>query len=439
MQHGTKQKRMKMFRRQFGMAALVGLLLVLTVDAQNNRNAVTPPNWAIGSFTGQASYGPQMIVTIDRNGNVTSQIAGNTTYGRYVRGDWVEFQGMRFQVLRSGNAIETYDPVSGVRVSFTRNRWNGGPGYGGGDNGGLGQPGVTVYEDRNSSGRSQSYGEGRYLNAGGQLGAIGNDQASSVVVSNGYRVRLCDSEGSSGLGTGQCEDYGPGSYNLRYNDKASFIEVTRDGYGGDYPGGYPTGGGYPGGYPSGGGNEGLGQPGVMVYEDRNSNGRSQSYGVGRYLNAGGQLGAIRNDKASSVVVSNGYRVRLCDSEGSNGLGSGQCEDYGPGSYNLRYDDKASFIEVTRDGYGGNYPGGYPNGGNGTWSDPVDIGDLVGIRSSSGESELRSRGFRNVDSSRRGSTSYTIWWRATSRQCVQVATVGGRYDSVTDIGSHVRCR
>lgn len=70
---------------------------------------------------------------------------------------------------------------------------------------------------------------------------------------------------------------------------------------------------------------------------------------------------------------------------------------------------------------------------------VDVSDLVGVRASSGEAEMRSRGFRLVDSLKSGSTSYTIWWRQPSRQCIQVAVADGRYDSLTDIGTHPKCR
>lgn len=85
-----------------------------------------------------------------------------------------------------------------------------------------------------------------------------------------------------------------------------------------------------------------------------------------------------------------------------------------------------------------------NGGNGGGmgggaTAKVDVSDLVGARASSGESEMKSRGFRLVDSLRSGNTSYTIWWRQPSRQCIQVATAEGRYDSVTDIQTHRKCR
>lgn len=176
-------------------------------------------------------------------------------------------------------------------------------------------------------------------------------------------------------------------------------------------------------------NNNDGRQGVTVYADRDYRGTSQSFGVGRFLNAGGQLGALRNDDASSVEVQRGFRVRLCEDEGSSGTGSGRCEDYGEGRFNLRYNNKASYIEVTRIGGGGGGGGGRP----------VDVSDLVGARASSGEQEMLSRGFRNVAGFDSGNARYTIWWRARSRQCIQVATANGRYDSVTDIGQHPQCR
>lgn len=70
---------------------------------------------------------------------------------------------------------------------------------------------------------------------------------------------------------------------------------------------------------------------------------------------------------------------------------------------------------------------------------VNLADLQGIRASSGESEMQSRGFRNVDGFKTGNTSYTIWWNGRTRQCIQVATADGRYDSLMDIGTHPNCR
>ncbi|MEK7855520.1 MAG: hypothetical protein AAB288_05480 [Acidobacteriota bacterium] len=99
-------------------------------------------------------------------------------------------------------------------------------------------------------------------------------------------------------------------------------------------------------------------------------------------------------------------------------------------------DNGERISYTRGQWGGN------NNQDGNWGrnsgNGVDVSDLVGARASSGQSELRSRGFRNVDTFKTGNTSYTIWWRRSSGQCIQVATADGRFDSVSDIGSHPRC-
>ena len=78
-------------------------------------------------------------------------------------------------------------------------------------------------------------------------------------------------------------------------------------------------------------------------------------------------------------------------------------------------------------------------GRGGYRPHVNLSDLQGIRASSGESEMQSRGFRNVDSLKSGNSSYTIWWNGRTRQCIQVATADGRYDSLVDIGTHPNCR
>ena len=199
---------------------------------------------------------------------------------------------------------------------------------------GSGQFGVTVFEDRDFHGRSQGFGVGRYMAQGGRMGIIGNDTASSVIVSPGYRVRICEHEGR-GFGEGRCEEYSEGRYNLQYNDEASYIEVQRVGVWGRI-GQIVT--------PPFGGVIDANGP-VVVYSDRNRRGDQQVFGVGVYRNDLGQLGQLKNDEASSVFVARGFRVRLCENEGR--FGAGRCEEYGPGTHNLRYNDRASWIRVWR--------------------------------------------------------------------------------------------
>ncbi len=57
-------------------------------------------------------------------------------------------------------------------------------------------------------------------------------------------------------------------------------------------------------------------------------------------------------------------------------------------------------------------------------------DLVGARASSGESELQSRGFKFVKTVKQDGRAYSNWWKASSKTCLTVATVDGRYDSIT---------
>jgi hypothetical protein len=212
---------------------------------------------------------------------------------------------------------------------------------------GWGYGPVLVFDQRDGNGNVSSFGVGEYRSNRGEFGTLHNDSAQSVSVPSGFRVRFCDNEGSRGEGSGRCEEYGEGNNNLRYGGTASYVRVTG-----------PTGWNNNGGWNSGG------QRGVTVYENRDFSGRSQGYGAGRYLNMSGGLGNLRNDKASSVVVDRGFRVRLCENEGNDGRGSGRCEEYNEGRYNLRHNDSVSYVEVQRSGGWGGWNGGFPNGDRG---------------------------------------------------------------------------
>jgi hypothetical protein len=86
---------------------------------------------------------------------------------------------------------------------------------------------ALVFEHADFSGRSQRFNEGTYRVDLNQFGNMGNDMASSIIVAQGYRARLCEHDGNPN-GAGVCDEYGEGAYNvLRHNDNASYIKVWK--------------------------------------------------------------------------------------------------------------------------------------------------------------------------------------------------------------------
>ncbi len=57
-------------------------------------------------------------------------------------------------------------------------------------------------------------------------------------------------------------------------------------------------------------------------------------------------------------------------------------------------------------------------------------DMVGARAGQAEGEIQRRGYVNVRGEKGDDRSYTYWWNAARRQCVTIATMNGRYDSIT---------
>lgn len=62
--------------------------------------------------------------------------------------------------------------------------------------------------------------------------------------------------------------------------------------------------------------------------------------------------------------------------------------------------------------------------------PSSLNDLVGARAVGAEAQMQSRGYSLVKTEKGDDRSYTYWWNASSRQCVSVATMDGRYNSIT---------
>lgn len=62
--------------------------------------------------------------------------------------------------------------------------------------------------------------------------------------------------------------------------------------------------------------------------------------------------------------------------------------------------------------------------------PLELRDMVGARAGQAEGELQRRGYRNVGGEKGDDRSYAYWWNAERQRCVTVATMDGRYDSIT---------
>lgn len=57
-------------------------------------------------------------------------------------------------------------------------------------------------------------------------------------------------------------------------------------------------------------------------------------------------------------------------------------------------------------------------------------DLVGARAGQAEGDLQARGYRWVRTEKGDDRSYAFWWNPDRRQCVSIATMDGRYSSIT---------
>lgn len=57
-------------------------------------------------------------------------------------------------------------------------------------------------------------------------------------------------------------------------------------------------------------------------------------------------------------------------------------------------------------------------------------DLVGARAGQAEGEFQRRGYRKVGGEKGDDRSYSYWWSQERQRCVTVATMDGRYSSVT---------
>ena len=80
-----------------------------------------------------------------------------------------------------------------------------------------------------------------------------------------------------------------------------------------------------------------------------------------------------------------------------------------------------------------------NNGNGGNNTKANLNDLIGARTNDGDAQSRNRGFKFVDTTRSGNSTYKILWRRQSSQCIQITIVDDQYLHINDIGTHPKCR
>ncbi|MDB5452181.1 MAG: hypothetical protein JWO33_759 [Caulobacteraceae bacterium] len=64
--------------------------------------------------------------------------------------------------------------------------------------------------------------------------------------------------------------------------------------------------------------------------------------------------------------------------------------------------------------------------------PADLGDLVGARGSSGETQMQARGYDFIKTVTVRDEKWSYWWSGSQGRCVQVATADGRYAAINSV-------
>ncbi|MEP6946839.1 MAG: hypothetical protein ABJA02_13040 [Acidobacteriota bacterium] len=185
---------------------------------------------------------------------------------------------------------------------------------------------VGLYQGPGAVGTPQEIPPGTYLVKAVQMGAAeGKTGGFSVRVPAGYVIRLCENEGASKGGGGECEEFGEGTHDLRSEKSVSYIRVSIK--------------------PAAPAAPPARTPAVLVFQELNQLGRSQAFSVGMYRSFKGEFGGLLDNTPKSAIVAKGFRVRFCTDEGDEYRGGGDCEIHDEGRSNLRFSDSISFIEV----------------------------------------------------------------------------------------------
>ncbi|BCJ77029.1 hypothetical protein CS0771_65730 [Catellatospora sp. IY07-71] len=170
---------------------------------------------------------------------------------------------------------------------------------------------LVAYSDRMQGGQSQPFGTGVYDTSSGGLGAVGNDQITSLRVAPGYQVVACEDGGGEGSGPtgslGLCRYFGAGRHDHvgdDLSDRISLLAVVAR----------PAGTG-----------------GATAYQDEGLTGARLKLGTGGYEQVDGDLDRLAGT-VRSLKVNAGHRAVVCDNDRANGMDLGTCRLFLPGAH-----------------------------------------------------------------------------------------------------------
>ncbi len=83
-------------------------------------SASRPPSWATGSFSGRAPDGTPIVLTINSNGSVTSNVGGSMNYGSYNNGI-ISINESSARVTQIRNGVRTTSTTDGLTINYRRN------------------------------------------------------------------------------------------------------------------------------------------------------------------------------------------------------------------------------------------------------------------------------------------------------------------------------
>lgn len=63
--------------------------------------------------------------------------------------------------------------------------------------------------------------------------------------------------------------------------------------------------------------------------------------------------------------------------------------------------------------------------------PAAVSDLVGARGAGGETQLQERGYVHIKTDKGDDRAWSYWWQPQRKQCLSIAVVDGRFDSITE--------